>query len=138
MRPFSGKLNESVQNCFNENLVIKSFLENAYEATFSSKTSVVSAWKEHFLFFCKFFIEEVETTFWEGEAKHSKPFKSKFGHRNVRRKWFWSYVELKNECCDRLKRAFFSYLQTFEWRSGNQLLGKWGKALKAIKIKIWL
>ena len=27
------------------------------------------------------------------------------------RKWFWGYLELKNECSERLKRVFFSFLQ---------------------------
>ena len=37
----------------------------------------------------KFFGEEVGTTFWETEAKHSKLFKSKFGDRKLLRKWFY-------------------------------------------------
>ena len=126
-RPFSGKLKQSVQNCFSQNLVIGSFLENGFEATMSSKTSVVSGWKEHFLVVCKFFIKEVETNFSEIEAKHSKLFKWKFGHRKLLRKYFWSYLELKNECCDRLKRALFSFLQILEWQSWKDFLGKWGK-----------
>ena len=102
---------------------IGSFLENGFESTLSSKMSVVSAWKEYFSVFCKFFIEEVETIFWESEGKHSKPFKSKFGHRKVFTKWFWSYLELKNECCDCLKRAFSSFLEIFKWLSWDHFLG---------------
>ena len=79
-RQFSGKLTESVQNCFNQNLVIGTFLENVFQPTMSSKTSVVSAWKKQI--FCKFFIKEVETIFWESEAKCSTLFKSKFGRRS--------------------------------------------------------
>ena len=109
LKPFSWKVRENTQDHLNQNLVIGSFLENGFESTLSSKMSVVSAWKEYFLVFCKFFIEEVEAIFWESEAKHAKPFKTKFGHRKVLTKWFWSYLELRNECCDRLKRAFFSF-----------------------------
>ena len=126
------EVRQDLQNNLNQNLAIGSFLENGFEATLSSKTNVVSVWKEHFSVFCKFLSDEVETIFWESEAKRSELFKSKFGHRKLLRKWFWSYLELKNECCERLKRAFFSFLQIFEWRSWNQFLGKWSKVLKSI------
>ena len=132
LKPFYGKVKQSIQSYLNQNLVIGSFLENGFEATLSWKTNVVSVWKEHFSVFCKFLSDEVETIFWESEAKCSKLFKSIFGHRKLLRKPFWSYVELKNECCERLKRAFFSFLQVFGWRSWNHFLGKWGKAFKTI------
>ena len=81
--------------------------------------------------------DEVETVFCESEAKRSKLFKSKFGlrklllfkskfgnrklllfkskfhHKNLFRKSFWSNLELKSECCQRLKSAFFSFFCTF-------------------------
>ena len=135
LKPFSGKVRQSVQNYLNQNLVIESFLENGFEATFSSKMNVLSVWKEHVLVFCKFWSDEVETVFWESKAKCSKLFKSKFGHRKLLRKWFWSYLELKNECSDRLKRAFFSFLQIFEWQSWNRFLGKRDYAAKTFCVK---
>ena len=110
LKPFSGKVRQSIQNYWNQNLIIGSFLENGFEATLSSKTNVLSVWKEHFSVFCKFLSDEVETIFWEREAKRSKLFNSKFGYRKLLGKWFWSYLELKNECCERLKSAFFSFL----------------------------
>ena len=82
LKPFSGKVRQSIQNYWNQNLIIGSFLENGFEATLSSKTNVVSVWKEHFSVFCKFLSDEVETIFWEMEARRSKPFKSKSGPRN--------------------------------------------------------
>ena len=124
LKPFSGKVKQNVQNYLNQNLVIGSFLENGFEATLSSKTNVVSVWKEHFSVFCKFLSDEVETIFWESEAKHSKLFKSKFGHRKLLRKWFQRYFQLKTECSERLKRALLSCLQLFEWWSWNHFLGK--------------
>ena len=54
--------------------------------------------------------------FWVRKLKHIS------GDRNRLRKWFWSYLQLKNECSERLKRSFFSFLQIFEWRSGNHFL----------------
>ena len=127
LKPFSWKVRPSVQNYLNRNLVIGSFLENGFEATLSSKTNVVSVWKEHFSVFCKFLSDEVETIFWESEAKHSKLFKSKFGHRKLLRKLFWSYLYLKKERPERLKKRFWIFLQIFERRSWNHFLGKWGK-----------
>ena len=123
LKPFSGKFRQSVQNDLYQNLVIGNFLEKDFGTTLRSKTSVVSVWKEHFSVICKLLSDEVEISCWESEAKHSKPFKSKFGHRKVLTKWFWSYVELKNECCDRLKRAFSSFLEIFKWRSWDHFLG---------------
>ena len=49
--------------------------------------------------------DEVLTIFWESEARHSKPVKSKFGHRNLLSQWFGSYLELKYKF-ERLKRTF--------------------------------
>ena len=113
LKPFSGKVRQSVQNYLNQNLVIRSFLENGFEGTLSSKTNVLSVWKMHFSVFCKFLSDKVETVFWESEAKHSKLFKSKFGHKELLRKWFWRNLELKNECSERLKSAFFQFFANF-------------------------
>ena len=124
LKPFVGKERQNIQSNLNQGLLKGSLLENSFEVILSSKTSVVIVWKEHFSVFCKFLSDEVETIFWESEAKCSKLFRSKFGHRKLLRKWFWSYLELKNECSERLKRAFFSFLQIFEWRNWNRFLGE--------------
>ena len=110
LKLFPGKVRQSVPNYLNKNLVIRSFLENGFETTLSSKRNVLSHWKGHISVFWKVLINKVEIIFWESEAKRSKLFKSKFGHRKLPRKWFWSYLELKNECCEGLKRAFFRFL----------------------------
>ena len=132
LKPFSGKVRQSIQNYLNQNLVIRSFLENGFEVTLSSKTNVLSVWREYFSVFCRFLSDEVETIFCKSEAKRSRLFKSKFGHRKLLTKWFWSYLDLKNKCSEYLKKAFFSFLQIFEWWSWNHFLGKWGKAFKTI------
>ena len=126
---FSGKVRQSVQSYLNQSLMIGTFLKNVFEATLSSKTNVLSVWKELFSAFCKFLSDEVETVFWKREAKRSRLFKWKFGHKNFLRKWFWRNLELKNECSELLKRAFLSFWQFFEWQSWNRFLGKWGKVL---------
>ena len=132
LKPFSGKLRQNAQIYLIQTLGTITFLENGFGTTLSSKTNVVSVWKEHFLVFCKFLSYEVETIFGESEAKRLRLFKSKFGHKKLIRKWFRSYLELKNECCERLKRAFFSFLQVFEWRSWNHFQGKWDKAFQTV------
>ena len=93
---------------------------------------VPSVWKGHFSFSWKFLSDEVETIFWESEEKRSKLFKSKLGHRKLLRKWFWRYLACKNDCCERLKRAFFSSFQIFKWRSWIPFLGNWRKTFKTI------
>ena len=85
--------------------------------------------------FAKFLSDEVETIFSKSKAKRSKLFEVKFGNRKLLRKWFWSYLELKNECSERLKRAFFSFLQIFDWRSWNRFLEKRGDAVKTFSLK---
>ena len=104
-------MKQSVQNYFNQNLVIGSILENGFEATLSSEVNVLSVWWGHFSVFCKFLSDKVESVFWQSKKKHSKLFKSKLDHRKLFRKWFWSYLELNNECSDHLKKTFFRFLR---------------------------
>ena len=85
LKSFAGKVTQSVQSYLNLNLVLGSFLENGFEAILSSKTSFLLVWKGHFSVFCKFLSDEVETIFWESEAKRSRLFKSRFGR--------WSFLE---------------------------------------------
>ena len=132
LKPFSGKVKQNVQDCLNPNLGIGSLLENGFERILASKTSFVSVWKGHFLVFWRFLSDEVETIFWEIKRKRSKLFQSKFGHKKLLRKCLWSYVQLKNECCECLKRAFSVFLRIFHWRSWDHFLGRWRKAFKAI------
>ena len=109
-----------------------SFQENDIEAKLSGNTNVLSLWKEHLSVFCNFLSDEVETIFWKSYAKRSKLFKSKSGPRELLRKWFWRYLELKNECSESLKRVFLGVLELFVWRSWNHLLEKWRKAFKSL------
>ena len=96
---------------------MKLLLENGFQATLSPKTNVLSIWKGHFPVFCKLLSDKVETVFWENKAKQSRLFKLKFGHGKLLRKWFWSCLELNNQCSEHLKRSFFSFSQIFEWRN---------------------
>ena len=130
LKPFSGKVGESVKIYLNQSLFIRTFFENGFGATLRSKTNVLSVWKNHISVFGKFLSDEVETIFTESDAKLSKLLELKFGHTKLLRKWFWSYLELKNECPERLKKTFSNILKMFEWRSWNHFQGKWGKAIK--------
>ena len=110
----------------------RNLLEKGFGVTLSSKAIVLSVWKERFSVFCKLLSDEVKINCWKSYTKRSKLFKSKFGTRKLLRKWFWSYFELKSECSERLERAFFRFLQIFEWGSWNHFLGKWGKTFNTI------
>ena len=109
-----------------------SFFENGFEATLSSKMNVLRVWKGHFSFFPKLLGGEVETVFWESKTEPSRPFEFKVGDRKVFRKRFWSELDIKNECSERLKRVFFSFLQIFEWQNWNSFLGMLGKTSKTV------
>ena len=132
LKPFSGKLREGVQNYWNQTFIIRNWLKNVFAATLSSKTNVLSLLKEHFSGFCKFLSDKVKAIFSETEARGSELFQSKFGQRKLLRKWFWSYLELKKECFQRLKRSFFRFFLSFKWRSWNDFVRKWGKAFKTV------
>ena len=106
LKPFSQKMRHSVQNYLIQNMVIGNFLKTGFEGTLGSKAKVLSLWKDHFSVFSKSLFDEFETIFWESEEKRSTLYKSKFRHRKLLRKMFWSYLELKNECSECLKRAF--------------------------------
>ena len=110
LKPFSGKVSQTVPNYFNQTLFIRNFLGNGFEATLSSKKNVLSVWKGHFSVFSKVLSDEVETIFWESEAKRSKLFKSRFVHMKLLKNWLWSYVELKKECSVCFKAEFFRFL----------------------------
>ena len=59
-------------------------------------------------------------------------FSTQVVHKKYFRKRFWSYLDVKTECCEPLKMSFFSFLQSFEWQSWNRFLGKWDKAFKPV------
>ena len=97
------------------------------------KTDCSECLKKTLLSYCEVLGDEVETTSWKSDAKRQKLFKLKFGYKKLLRKWFWSYSELKNECSERLKRAFFVvFFQIIEWQSWNHSLGKWAKVRETV------
>ena len=131
VKSLPGKVRESVKKYLNENLVEGSIIENVFH-TLTSKVNVVNVWKEHSSVFCWFLNDEFETLFWKSQGKHSKLFQSKFSHKKLLRKWFWSYRELKKEYCEPLERTFYSFLQVSAWLSWNHFQRKWSKASESI------
>ena len=113
LNPFSGKVRQSVKIFLNQNLGIRTFLDNGFGATLIPKTNIVGVWKEHFPVFCKYLSDEVKTIFRESEAKRSKLFKSKFSHRKLLRKCLWSYVELKKRIFCVFEKSIFQFFANF-------------------------
>ena len=127
---FLEKVRQKNQNFLNSKLFIGSILESGFEATLRSKPNVVSLWKCHFSVFCQFLSDKVESLFWESETKRSKLFKSKVGSRKHFRKWFWSYLELIDECSELSKKAFFQFFANF-WVTKLRLFS--GKAKQSLQ-----
>ena len=94
LKSIFGKVTESVETFFNQNLALGSFLEDGFEAILSSKMNVLNIWKDQFWVFCKFLSDEVEVLFWQSGGKRSKLFKSKPGHRKLPRKRSWAQKRL--------------------------------------------
>ena len=105
LKLFSPKVRRNVKNYLNQNLVIGSFLQNGFEATLRSKANVLSIWKGKFSVFCNFWLSRLKPFSGKMRQNIKKLFKSKFDHRNLLRKWFGSFLELKNEYCGCLKRT---------------------------------
>ena len=113
LKPFLGKVRQSVQNYLNQNLVIGSFLESGFQASWSSKANLARLWKGHFSDFRKLLSGEVETIFVESEAKRSKLFKSKFGHRKLLC-LFGSILENASQFLfDRSRQSLLEFLNIF-------------------------
>ena len=92
-------------------MVIGSLLEKGFGASLSSRTDIVGVWNKQFLLFYKLLIGKVKTIFWESEAKCSKLFKSKFGHRKFYRKLVRSDLDIKIESPEHMKMSIFSFVQ---------------------------
>ena len=99
------------------------------------KNECSELWKWHFSIFCKFLGDEVKTIFWESEAKRWKLFKRKFNRCKFFRKWFWSYIDLKNECSEPWNWHFSVFLRFFGWQTWNRSLAKQDITFKKFHIK---
>ena len=52
LKPFAGKVTQSVEGCLNQKLVLGNCLKNGFEANLRSKKNVLSVWKDDFSVFC--------------------------------------------------------------------------------------
>ena len=97
----------SLLDDLNSMMVAGSFSENGFDMTLRSKTNVLSIWKWNFS-------DQTFQLFASCEWQSWSHFLGKWGKGLIMgsfsRKWFWGYLELKNECSERLKRVFFSFL----------------------------
>ena len=100
LKLFSGKARKTLQDHLHPQLVRGSFLENGFETNLSSKGNVFNPWTCYFSALQRF-----ERPSWKG--KPSRPFSFKVGHSKHFRKWFWSYLEIKKECCEHSKKNAF-------------------------------
>ena len=112
LKPFSGKVRQSIQNALNQNLAIGSFLENGFEATWSSKTNVLSLWTVHFSNLCRFFSDNVETIFWESEERRSKLLKSNLFIRSFLENSFGGTLSSKTNVVN-VWKGHFSFFTKF-------------------------
>ena len=131
-KPFSGKVRQSFQNCLNQSWIMGSFFRKWFWGYLELKNECSERLKRVFFCFLQILSDNVKTVFWEWDSEPSKPFKFKIGKRKLFRKCFGSALEIKNECFERLKRAFFSFFQIVEWPSWNRFLGKQDIAFKTI------
>ena len=102
LKLFSGKAMRNIQKSLNLKFANWSILETGFEATFKLKTNALIVWNDIFSFLAKCFSNEVESVFGDSKVKHSRLFKSIVGHRKHLRKWFWGYLEVKNDCSESL------------------------------------
>ena len=72
LKPFSGKVRQRLQIYLNQNLIIRTFLENSFEAFWSSITNILFVWKGHFSVFLQIFKWRRRNCFrgkWDNTAK---------------------------------------------------------------------
>ena len=94
-------------------MVVGSFLENGFEATWRWKTIFLGFKCDIFHFFCTVLRDKVETIVKESKSEPPKWFHFKICQRKYFRNWFWSYLEVKNECSERLKMDIYIYIYIF-------------------------
>ena len=133
LKMFLGKARQNIQNCVNPKSDIENILENCFETTLRSRVNVLLNLEGNFQFFVHFWAMKLKPLTVKAKPSVQKSLNPKLimVHGKHFRKCFQSNP-VKPECSELLKRAFFSFLQIFEWRSWNQFLGKWSKEFKTI------
>ena len=123
---FSGKSRQSLQDYLNSKLVIRSFLENGFEATLGSKTNVLSIWKGEFLVFYNFWVTKLKPCFGKVRQIIKNSLNQNLVIGNFLKNDFEASLSSKTNSVGIWK------LQIFNWRSWNHFLGKWDKMRQTI------
>ena len=89
LKPFSRKVNQSVQSYLKTNLVIGSFLENGFHTTLSWKTNVLSVWKKRFPVFSNFWVRKLKPFSEKGKQSVKIYLNQKFEYKNLLKKCFF-------------------------------------------------
>ena len=105
LKPFPGKVRQSVKDCLNESLIIENFWKTCYETTLRSKANVLSVLKWHFSIFCKFWktklklfvgkattvyykaLKTVSIKIWSYDAFYKFLFRLPWGQKRM----FWTF-----------------------------------------------
>ena len=96
LKPFAGKVRQSAQNFLNQNLVIGSFVENAFTAIWGQKWMLWTFENCIFQFFADFLSYEVKTVFWESKTIQRKLFPSSL-LRSILENAFQSWFDLSRQ-----------------------------------------
>ena len=97
---------------------------------------MLRAFENEFFIFLLIFESRRLNCFLEKRDKVLKPLKSKFNHSKVFRKWFWSYLELKNKCYGCLKMIFFGFFANFSVNKLKPFSGKLSQNFKNFRSKV--
>ena len=123
LKHFSANVRQSIQN----SPVLK-FPSEAFYKMVSKLHWVHIKYSERLkialLIFANFWVEKLIPVLGESEANKPKLFKFKVVHRKYFRKRFWSYLEVKTECCEPLRMSFFSFFANFWVTNLNSFSGK--------------
>ena len=139
MKPFSEKENQSLQKYkkLDQNIETKVGRWNHFRIRFWSYLKVKSnCFEDSNVIFFTFLVNFWGTKLkpFSGKANQSlqNGFILTFARGSILENWFWSYLEVKNECCKCLKMDFLIFLNIFQWTSWKCFWGKQGKAYKTV------
>ena len=114
LKPSSGKVKESIQRYFNQSIVIRSYLENDFEATLSSKMNIVNVWEGHFTVVCKFLRDQVDILSRKLKQSVQSYLNQNLVIESFLENGFEATFSSKTNVVSVSKRAFFNFLQIFE------------------------
>ena len=130
LKPFSGKVRQSVQNYLKKNMVIGSFLKMVLKLSWAQKHIFWAFEKNIFQFFASFWVTKLKPFSGKLRQNVQNYLNLNLVMRSFLEKGFEATLSSKANVLSVWKDHFFSFLQLFEWRSWNSFLGKSGKAVR--------